>query len=112
MISYTDSMTPRFGFHDLHSFKDYVGFVQLCLPDKFRRREGAAANAQRTLDLAFDGLRLGLDLAVREKGERMEFAESRRLIQEAYNAYKAGNIHAGFTKLELVLKLLRNVPSQ
>jgi hypothetical protein len=104
-------MTPRFGFHDLHSFKDYVGFVQLCLPDKFRRREGAAANAQRTLDLAFDGLRLGLDLAVREKGERMEFAESRRLIQEAYNAYKAGNIHAGFTKLELVLKLLRNVPS-
>lgn len=106
------AVTAKFAFTDLHSFKDYVGFVQLCLPNKFPRREGAAANAQWTLDLAFDGLRLGLDLAVREKGERMEFAESRRLIQEANNADKAGNIHAGFTKLELVLKLLRNVPSQ
>jgi hypothetical protein len=106
------AVTAKFAFTDLHSFKDYVGFVQLCLPNKFPRREGAAANAQWTLDLAFDGLRLGLNMAVQEKGERMEFVESRRLVQEAYDAYKVGDIRAGFTKLELVQKILRNVPSQ
>jgi hypothetical protein len=29
-----------FPFSDLHSFKDYIGFVQLCAPDRFPRREG------------------------------------------------------------------------
>ena len=102
----------RFPFSDLHSFKDYVGFVQLSLPNRFPRREGAAASAQWTPDLAFDGLRLGLDMAVQEKGERIEFAESRRLVEEAYNAYKSGDIRSGFAKLEQVQKLLRKVPSQ
>ena len=102
----------KFPFTDLHSFKDYVGFVQLCLPDKFPRREGAAASAQWTLELAFAGLRLGLDMAVREKGDRMEFTESRRLVEEAYDAYKTGDVRAGFAKLELVQKILRKVPSR
>jgi hypothetical protein len=102
----------RFPFTDLHSFKDYVGFVQLCLPDGFPRREGAAANLQWTLDLAFEGLRLGLDIAAQEKGKRIEFAESHRLVEEAYDAYKSGDVRAGLMKLEQVQKLLRKIPSQ
>ncbi|HUO92759.1 MAG TPA: hypothetical protein VMU22_07550 [Rhizomicrobium sp.] len=102
----------KFGFTDLHSFKDYVGFVKLCLPDRFPNREGVRPDDQWTLNLAFEGLRFGLDMAVREKGERREFTESRRLVDEAYDAYKFGDIRSGFMKLELVQKLLRNVPSQ
>jgi hypothetical protein len=102
----------KFGFTDLHSFKDYVGFVQLCLPNKFPRREGAAANAQWTPDLAFEGLRLGLNMAIQEKGERPEFLESRRLIEEACEAYKRGDVRSGFMKLEQVQKLLNKIPSQ
>jgi len=70
------------------------------------------ANTPWTLELAFDGLRVGFDIAVREKGERREFAESRRLVEEAYDAYKSGDVRSGFMKLEEVQKLLRKVPSQ
>jgi len=65
-----------------------------------------------TLDLVFEGLRHGLEMAVREKGARKEFAACRPLIQEAYEAYKADNVRAGFAKLEQVQKLLRKIPSQ
>jgi hypothetical protein len=51
-------------------------------------------------------------MAVQEKGDRIAFAESRRLVEEAYEAYGAGDIRSGFMKLELVQKLLRKVPSQ
>lgn len=102
----------KFPFTDLHSFKDYVVFVQICSPDNYPRREGLAANSQWTLDLAFEGLRLGLDEAVQEKGDRMVFVESRHLVEEAHDAYKVGDIRSGFAKLELVQKLLRSVPSQ
>jgi hypothetical protein len=112
MESSTEAAMAKFPFNDLHSFKDYVGFVQICSANKFPRREGAAANAQWTLDLAFEGLRLGLNMAVQEKGVRMEFTESRHLVEEAYEAYKTGDIRSGFMKLELVQKLLQNVPSQ
>jgi hypothetical protein len=112
MASSTDKARPRFGFRDLHSFKDFVGFVKLCAPELFPSRDGYGSDEQWTLDLAFEGLRLGLDMAVREKGERIEFAESRRLVEEAYNAYKGGDVRSGFAKLELVQKLLRKVPSQ
>lgn len=102
----------KFGFTDLHSFKDYVGFVKLCLPDRFPHRDGVAAGGQWSLNLAFEGLRLGLNMAVEEKGEQPEFTESRRLIEEAYDAYKSGDIRSGFMKLELVQKLLGKVPSR
>ncbi len=101
-----------FPFNDFHSFKDFVVFVQICSANKFPQREGALANTPWTLDLAFEGLRRGLDMAVQEKGERPEFAESRRLVEEAYDAYKTGDIRSGFTKLEQVQKLLRRIPSQ
>ena len=73
----------KFGFNDLQSFKDYVGFAKLCLPDRFPHRDGVEADEQWSFNLAFEGLRLGLTMAVQEKGERVEFVEfavwSRRL---------------------------------
>lgn len=102
----------KFPFNDLHSFKDYVVFVQTYAPDRFRPREAAGPEYQWTLDLAFKGLRLGLNMAIKEKGERKEFAESSRLVEEAYDAYKSGDMRSGFMKLEQVQKVLRKVPSQ
>lgn len=105
-------MAAKFPFNDLHGFKDYVVYVQQYSPDRFRPRTAAGPEDQWTLDLAFKGLRLGLDMAVQEKGKRQEFAESRRLVEEAYEAYKAGDIRAGWDKLGQVQELLRKVPSQ
>jgi hypothetical protein len=112
MELFGEAAMAKFPFNDLHSFKDYVGFVQLCSPDKYPRREGAAVGAQWTLDLAFEGLQHGLNVAVQEKGDRAAFAQSRRLIEEAYDAYKSGDVRSGFIKLEQVQKILRKIPSQ
>ena len=105
-------MAAHFGFTDLHSFKDHVGFVQICAPDRFHPREGVGPDDQWTLDLAFEGLRLGLRMAVEEKGERHEFTRGSSLVEEAYGAYSAGRMRDGFFKLEELQKLLRRVPSQ
>jgi hypothetical protein len=102
----------KFPFNDFHSFKDFVVFVQICSANKFPQRQGALADTPWTLDLAFEGLRQGLRMAVQEKGERSAFAESRRLVEEAYDAYKSGDIRSGFMKLEQVQKLLQKIPSQ
>jgi len=105
-------MAADFAFSDLHSFKDYVVFVQTYLPDRFRPREGAGPEEQWTLDLAFEGLRLGLRMAVEEKGERVEFARGSELVEAAYAAYTDGRKRDGFFKLEELQKLLQRVPSQ
>src|SRR6185437_15701385 len=105
-------MAAKFPFSDLHSFKDYVGFVKICAPDRFRPREGVGPDDQWTLDPAFDGLRLGLKMAAEEKGERAEFARGRMLVEEAYAAYRDGRMRDGFFRLEELQKLLRKVPSQ
>lgn len=102
----------RFPFSDLHSFKDYVGFVKLCAPDEFPHREGVSQSEQWSLDLAFDGLRLGLKLAAEEKGERPVFEECRSMIEAAYLEYQSGHMKEGFVKLAEVQKLLKKVPSR
>ena len=102
----------NFPFNDFHSFKDFVVFVQICSVTKFPQRDGLLSNAPWTLDLAFDGLRFGLNMAVQEKGERQEFAKSRCLVEKAYQAYKSGDVRSGFETLEQVQKRLRKVPSQ
>ena len=102
----------KFPFNDFHSFKDFVVFAQICSPNNYPKREGILASTPWTLDLAFEGLRLGLNMAAREKGERIEFAESCRLVDEAYKAYKSGDVRSGFAKLERVQKLLAKIPSQ
>lgn len=105
-------MATAFPFSDLHSFKDYVGFVKLCAPDEFPHREGVGPADQWTLDLAFEGLRLGLRMATEEKGERDEFRQGELLVEDAYVAYQEGRVRDGFRTLEELQKLLRNVPSR
>ena len=58
----------KFPFNDLHSFKDYVGFVQTGAPNRFPPRDWAGLDEQWTLERAFEGLRYGLKQAVEEKG--------------------------------------------
>jgi hypothetical protein len=105
-------MAAKFPFTDLHSFKDYVGFVKICAPDRFPSREGVGPDDQWTLDLAFEGLRLGLRMATEEKGKRAEFELGESLVEGAYTAYRDGRVRDGFFKLEELRKLLRKVPSQ
>lgn len=104
-------MAAHFGFSDLHSFKDYVVFVQSYLPDEFPPREGVGPDEQWTLDLAFEGLRMGLRMAVKEKGERDELMQGARVVEDAYAAYRDGRVRDGFFKLEELQKLLKKVPS-
>ena len=99
----------NFPFNDLHSFKDFVVFVRMCAPDNFPRREGVPAEDQWTLDLAFQGLREGIASAIAEKGERVEFSESSKLIDEAFQHYKAGNKREGFFTLDEARKNLGRV---
>ncbi len=105
-------MAAHFGFTDLHSFKDYVGFVKLCARTISLCEAGVSPNDQWTLDLAFEGLRLGLRMAIEEKGERKEFTQSKSLVEDAYAAYRDGQVRDGFFKLAELEKLLRRVPSQ
>jgi hypothetical protein len=102
----------KFPFTDLHSFKDYVIFVQTYLPDRFLPRQGVGPDEQWSLELAFRGLREGLKLAVEEKGPKPVFADCERLVAQAHDEYRAGREREGFCKLEEVNKLLRKVLSQ
>lgn len=105
-------MRAKFPFNDLHSFKDYVGFVKLCAPDLFPEREGLGKDDQWTLDLAFQGLREGMDLAVSEKRDRPAFAQCRVLVEEAKAAYSAQRLKDGFLKLDDVQKILKSISTQ
>ena len=105
-------MTAAFPFSDLHSFKDYVGFVKLCAPDDFPVREGVGPSDQWTLDLAFEGLRLGLRMAAEERRQRNEFTQGELFVEDAYAAYRDGRVRDGFLNMEELQKLLMKVPSR
>jgi hypothetical protein len=107
-----DTMARQFGFSDLHSFKDYVVWVQTCASTRFPVEDWAGPDDQMTLDLAFEGLRLGLNMVAEEKGQRDEFSQSKLLVEEAYTAYREGRPRDGFFKLEEVQKLLKRIPTQ
>jgi hypothetical protein len=99
----------EFPFSDLHSFKDYVGFVRLCAPDQFPKRDGVSPQEQWTLQLAFEGLRVGLNLAVQEKGDLPAFAECRLLFDQACSEYQAGRMKEGYFKMGEAKKLLKKI---
>jgi len=99
----------NWGFHDLHSFKDYVGFVKLCAPDQFPKWEWTE---QLTLDRAFEGLRYGLDLTAKEKGESPKIDACRKLVEAAYGHYKGSRMREGIFALQELQKLLKKIPSQ
>ncbi len=112
MVSFNDGRrTVRYPFSDLHSFKDYVTYVQTYLPDRFHPREGYEPEEQWTLEFALQGLRLGLRMAVEEKGDKPVFAECSRLVDKAESEYRDGRWRDGFATLEEVSKLLDRVPT-
>ncbi|HEY2787767.1 MAG TPA: hypothetical protein VGJ05_22610 [Fimbriiglobus sp.] len=75
-------------------------------------REGLASYEQWTLDLAFDGLRYGLDLTAKEKGELPFLATCREMVEEAYGHYRGGRMREGFFKLQEMENILKKIPSQ
>lgn len=85
---------------------DFLGTVIVCAPDQFLYYDWRSPEDQMNLDRAFVGLRYGLDLAAKEKGESPLLAQCRMLVEESYAEYKAGRDHAGQLKLEEVEKLL------
>jgi hypothetical protein len=101
----------EFGFHDLHSFKDYVGFVKLCAPDEFPVEDWASPADQWTLDLAYEGLLRGLEVAESEGISHKVLAECRSLFDAAFGHYRAGNRRDGFRSMEAAQRILRHVPS-
>ena len=109
---FANPMTTNFPFYDLHSFKDFVVFVRMCAPDNFPIREGVPPGAQWSLDLAFQALREGLTLSAREKGDRSEFIEASKRIDEAYGHYRAGKKSDGFIALDDAHKILKRIRSK
>ena len=101
-----------FPFGDLHSYKDFVGFVRMCAPDNFPVREGLPPDDQWSLALAFRGLREGLALAILEKGERSEFSACSKLIDDAFEHYQAGRKRDGFFALDEAQRVLRRIRTQ
>lgn len=99
-------------FRELHQFKDFLGMVIVCAPDQFFEEDWLTPEDQLNLDRAFVGLRYGLDLAAKEKGESALLARCRTLVEESYGEYKAGRDHAGQLKLEEVEKLLAKLPTE
>ena len=99
----------KFPFNDLHSFKDFVVFVKMCAPNQFPVREGIPTEEQWTLDLAFCGLKEGLSRAVVEKGERAEFDQCAKLMEDAYINYRSGLRKEGFVSLDQVHKILKRI---
>ena len=102
----------HFGFHDFHSFKDYVGFVKLCAPDEFPREEGVGESDRWTLDSAYDGLLHGLRIAASEGVGDSIITECRSLFGTAFKCYRVGDIRGGFVAMEAAQRILRRVPSR
>jgi len=102
----------KFSFSDLHSFKDYLVFVQTYSPNRFHPRQGVGVNDQWTLELAFDGVKRGLDLGITEKGNLPEFGTCKRLVDEAYLLYREGKRREGFVKMGEVVAIIDKIPTR
>ena len=101
-----------FGFTDLHGFKDFLVAVIVDAPDDFMEMDWLKPEDQMNLDRAFVGLRYGLDLTAKEKGDSEVVAKCRELVEEAYAEYVAGRDMEGQRKLEEMDQLLKKLPSQ
>lgn len=110
MVSYNNAgKIFRFPFNDLHGFKDYVAFVQTYLPDRFHPRAHYGPDEQWTMEHAILGLRVGLRMAIDEKGDNPVFAECLGLVDQAEAEYRNGQTREGFGTLERVQNLLDQV---
>jgi len=102
----------KWPFSDLHGFKDFVGFVKLCAPAAFPLREGVSSAEQWSLDLAFQGLRDGLDLYVPRGRDGARFANCIALAEHAYGEYQAGRRRDGFAALADLQRIVKSIPSR
>jgi hypothetical protein len=96
----------NFPFDDVSSFRDFIVFVQTYVPDRFRPREGAPPDQQWTLDLAFEGLRHGIESTVAGRSSKAVVDQATGLIDQSYDDYRNGREVEGFGKLEQLHKLL------
>lgn len=101
-----------FGFSDLHGFKDFVVYVMMCAPDLFPEDDWRASDEQMNVERAFIGLRYGLGLAAKEKGDSTLLARCQELVASAYADYGAARNHAGQIKLQEVETLLKKLPTE
>ena len=99
----------RFPFNDLHSFKDYIGFVKLCSPDLFPDREGVGEDEKWSLPLAFQGLRDGLAYLSRASPL---IDECNDLVDRAYGAYQSGDSRNGYALLDEMHSKMKRIRSQ
>jgi hypothetical protein len=102
-----DGPAVYFGFHDVHGFKDYVGYVILSAPDQFDWN--ADPGEEMDLDRAFVGLRYGFDVAAKEKGESRALEECRKLVEEALEDYRKGREREGVHRLQQMDALLLQI---
>lgn len=107
-----ESNPAYFGFTDLHGFKDFVAEMIVCAPDQFMPMDWLGPDEQMNLDRAFVGMRYGLDLAAKERGESPLLAQCRELAEAAYADYWAGRDHVGQLKLEEMESLLGKLPTE
>jgi hypothetical protein len=107
-----ESNLSRGFFHDLHSFKDFVGMVVVCAPDQFIPEDWRPADEQLNLNSAFVALRYGLQLTTREKGKSALLDRCRQLVEESFAAYKAGRDREGQRILEEMESLINQLPSE
>ena len=95
----------QFGFNDLHSFKDFVVFAQTSLATgRFRQDNGPWSP-----ELAFRGLRHGLELAAAEGVPAEVIAECAGLVASAENHFQASNVREGFFALERLNGILKRI---
>lgn len=92
----------RFAFTDLHSFKDYVGFVMLCAPDGFPSQDLVPSTAPWTLEMAFDGLRIGIMYYVAPRCTAEALEGMTVDISEALQRYQSGDTKGGFAVMRLL----------
>ena len=86
MSSSSAEMDPKlfgFGFTDLHGFKDFVVYVFLCAPDNFPDDEWRRPDQKMNLERAFVGLRYGLELTAKEKGNSLLVKKCETLVEES-----------------------------
>ena len=98
-----------FPFNDLHSFKDYIGFVKLCSPDLFPDREGVGQDEQWSLPLAFQGIREGFAF-LPSKRELLDVCD--QLTESAYMAYASGDTRNGYALLDEMHRKIKGLRSQ
>jgi hypothetical protein len=105
-------MLSSFPFHELHSFKDFSGFVRMCAPDLFPAREGVRESEQWSLELAFEGLNVGLDMAREQAASPSVIAECQALFDLALSDYRAGDRREGFYAMDKAQRAFSKIRTQ